>query len=148
LGVAVGGRVFIVTLGAQPFEGNVAVVHVLRVRDGGDASRAEHQPNYPPRHVARGRKVGADGLDRVVRDAGISSDNLTEVHFHGEVLVCKYHYYEHGSLYGVNLAIHVQIFHELFVPHSMVTFKFFKKILILNFLFNFVFNLNCILIVF
>lgn len=56
------------------------------VGDGEDCGHAKECPDEHPVDVVRGGEEGADGLDRVVGDAGLAGDDVTEVHLHLEVL--------------------------------------------------------------
>jgi len=121
LGVCVGHRVFFVPLGGQPFEGYVAIKHEIRVGYGAHASEAKQHPDDPPSDVSGRGQVGTDCLNGVICDACLASDDLAKVHLHLQVLVGENHYNEHCEINCVNVAIHVQIFDELFVPHDLLT---------------------------
>lgn len=121
MGICLGHRVFFVSLGGQPFEGQVAILHEIRVGYSADASESKHHPNDPPSYVSGGGQVGTDCLDRVICDACIASDNLAKLHLYLKVLLGENHYNEHCCIYCVNVAIYCQIFDELFVPHDLLT---------------------------
>jgi len=56
-----------------------------------------------------------------------------------KVLVGENHYYEHDGLQGLDLAVRIQVFYELFVPHHLFTSK---AILIYFFGIDIIFNVT------
>jgi hypothetical protein len=66
--------------------------------------------------VLRALQLGPDRLDGVVGDAGVARDDLTHLHLDLEGLEGEDLRNDQDREQALDLPVHVQVFHELFVP--------------------------------
>ena len=91
-------RVLVEALLRQPFLGDVAVVEVETEAGRGRRGHAQEGRDLLPRRLLRARDEGADGLDRVVGDHGLSRHQERGLHRELLQAVCEHQQDRHCHL--------------------------------------------------